>query len=111
MALLVAIIEVIGLGIVEVDRLLHQAQAEDARVEADVLRSFSRNCCDVMDAGHRLLLSSATALPVDCWMMSASQSNSNERISEETVSECATIATSNNPNRWRLRQRKNSVND
>src|SRR5262249_50548173 len=52
LALLVAVIEVIGAGIVEVDGLLHQAQAERAGVEVDIARGVARYGRDVMNAGH-----------------------------------------------------------
>ena len=52
----VAVIEVIGAGIVEIDRLLHQAQAKRARVEIEVP---ARGACDarhMMDAARHASL-------------------------------------------------------
>src|ERR1041385_5287615 len=52
LALLVAVIEVIGAGIVEVDGLFHQPQAEHAGVEIEIAFGTPRDGGDVMDAGH-----------------------------------------------------------
>ena len=58
-ARLVAIIEVIGAGIVEIDRLLHQSQAENLGIEVGVTAGRAGNGRDVMDTmmGHRIVLS------------------------------------------------------
>jgi len=48
--LLVGVEEVVDAGIVLVDRLGHQAQAEDARVEVDVERRVAGDRGDVVDA-------------------------------------------------------------
>jgi hypothetical protein len=46
----VAEIEVIGAGIVEVDGLLHEAKAQDTRVEVEVAAGGARDGGDVVDA-------------------------------------------------------------
>ena len=50
MATLVAVLEVIGVRLVEVDGLLHQAQAEEARVERKVCLRVAGDGGHVMDA-------------------------------------------------------------
>ena len=59
----VGIEEVIGADVVLVDGLLDQPEAEDARVEIDVLRRLGRDRREVMDAGelHGYRLASLTA--------------------------------------------------
>ncbi len=47
---LIAIIEVIGAGIVEIDGLLHQPQAEGLGVELDIAARIAGNRGDVVDA-------------------------------------------------------------
>jgi hypothetical protein len=56
LAVLVAIIEMIGGGIVEIDGLLHQAKAKRPRVELHISRRFPGDRCDVMDARHGVVL-------------------------------------------------------
>src|SRR6202035_3891210 len=48
---LVAVVEVVAAGVVEVDRLLDQAQPEDAGVEVDVLLRVASDGGDMVDAG------------------------------------------------------------
>ena len=49
----IAIVKVIGAGIVEIDRLLHQAQAERSGIEIEVAARRTCNGRDMMDAaGH-----------------------------------------------------------
>jgi len=54
-ALLVAKVQVIGTGIVEVDRLLDETQPEHGRVEIDRPLRVERADCDVVQSfnGHR----------------------------------------------------------
>src|SRR4029077_19155309 len=52
----VAIIEMIGAGIVEVHRLLDEAQPDDARVEIQIARGLTGNRRDVMNARHGSVL-------------------------------------------------------
>ena len=52
LALLVAIIKVIGAGIVEIDGLLDQPQPEHAGEEIEIAVGAARDGGDVMDAGH-----------------------------------------------------------
>src|SRR5436190_20613453 len=59
---LVAIIEVIGAGIIEVHRLLDEAQPERARIEVEISRRPARYCGYVMDASHRSSLSPPEAV-------------------------------------------------
>ena len=47
---LVAVIEMIGAGIVEVDGLLHEAQPERAGVEVEIAARRSRDRGDMVDA-------------------------------------------------------------
>src|SRR6476620_943689 len=54
---LVAIIEVIGAGIIEVHRLLDKAQPQRARVEVEISGRLARYRGYVMDASHRSPLS------------------------------------------------------
>jgi hypothetical protein len=46
----IAEIEVIGTGIVEIDGLLHEAKAQDTRVEVQVAAGGARDGGDVVDA-------------------------------------------------------------
>jgi hypothetical protein len=46
----VAIVEVICPRIIEVHRLLDEAQTDDLRIEIQVAGSFAGNCRDVMDS-------------------------------------------------------------
>src|SRR5271165_6852564 len=48
----IAVIQVIGAGIVEVDRLLHQAQAERSRIEIEVPARRACNGRNMMDAAE-----------------------------------------------------------
>src|ERR1700730_7157173 len=52
----VAIVEMIGAGIVEVHRLLDEAQPDDARVEIQTARGLAGNGRDVMNARHGSVL-------------------------------------------------------
>src|SRR5262245_41380865 len=52
MALLVAIVEVVRAGVIEIDGLLHEAEPQDARVKLQVLGCAPGDGGDVMDAGH-----------------------------------------------------------
>jgi hypothetical protein len=56
---LVAIIEMVGARIVEVDRLLDEAEPEGARIEIQVTPGVAGNRGHVMNAGHDLRLSPA----------------------------------------------------
>src|SRR5712692_4720616 len=49
---IVAEIDVVGVGHVEVDCLLYEAEAEDADVEVDVLLDVAGDACDVVDSGN-----------------------------------------------------------
>src|SRR5215831_14612528 len=57
MALLVAVVEVVRAGVVEIDGLLDEAEPEDARVKLQVSGCAPGDGGDVMDAGHGELLS------------------------------------------------------
>jgi hypothetical protein len=46
----VTVVEVIGPGIVEIDGLLQEPEAEHIRVEVQVSARFSSHRCDVVDA-------------------------------------------------------------
>jgi hypothetical protein len=48
----VAIIEMVGAGIVEVHRLLDEAQPDDASIKIQIARSVAGNRRDVMDTRH-----------------------------------------------------------
>src|ERR1700736_3479873 len=52
MASLITIVEMIGAGIVEVQRLLNEAQTDDLGVETQVARGLAGDCRDVMDSRH-----------------------------------------------------------
>src|SRR5213078_4658452 len=52
MAGLVAIIEVVGAGIVEIDRLLDEPQAQRAGVKIEISQSVTGNGGNVVDAWH-----------------------------------------------------------
>src|SRR5262245_26803566 len=62
MPLLVAVVEVVRVGVVEIDGLLHEAEPEDARVKLQVSGCAPGDGGDVMDAGHGELLSGAASL-------------------------------------------------
>jgi hypothetical protein len=63
----IAKIEVIGAGIVEVDRPLYQSEPEQTREEIQVTLRIARNGGDMMDATHPLLLHShAPEMPAPC---------------------------------------------
>src|SRR3981081_427820 len=55
MSRLVAVVEVVGAGIVEVDGLLHEPQPQRARVEVEVPGRVARNSRHVMNAAHGLV--------------------------------------------------------
>src|SRR5215510_9229794 len=52
MALLVAVVEVVRAGVIEIDGLLHEAEPQDARVKLQVSGCAPGDGGDVMDAGH-----------------------------------------------------------
>src|SRR5208282_2101834 len=52
MARRIAVIEVIGAGVVEIDGLLHQAQAKRSGEEIEVAARRARNAGHMMDAGR-----------------------------------------------------------
>ena len=52
MALLVAVVQVVRAGVVEIDGLLHEAEPKEARVKVSVSGCAPRDGGDVMDAGH-----------------------------------------------------------
>ena len=58
----VGVEEVIGAGVVLVDAALHQAQAEDAHVEVQILLRVTGDGGDVMDAVHDGLSDSRTRI-------------------------------------------------
>jgi hypothetical protein len=66
MARFVAVIEMIGLGIVEIDGLLDEAKPKDSRVERDVAARRARNRRNVVDAAltHRRALRRASVARV-----------------------------------------------
>ena len=49
---MIAIIEMIGAGIVEIHCLLDEVQTDDVLIELQVARGLARNCRHVMDASH-----------------------------------------------------------
>ena len=56
---------VIGAGIVEVDGLLHEAEAENAGIEVKIAGRIASNCSDVVNARHgRSFLPSARDIAV-----------------------------------------------
>jgi hypothetical protein len=50
MANRIAVVELIGAGIAEVDRLLDEPQPDDVIVELKIPLGLARNCRNVMDA-------------------------------------------------------------
>ena len=52
MADLVAVVKMITARIIEIYGLFDEAQTDNTLVEIHIARRFSRNGCDVMDAGH-----------------------------------------------------------
>src|SRR5690349_10487673 len=55
MADLVAVIQMIGRGIVEVHGLFHESETERARVEVEIAMSPAANRCDMMKSRHARL--------------------------------------------------------
>jgi hypothetical protein len=53
-SLCIAIVEMVCGGVVEVDGLLHQPQAEDPRIEVHVLLRVASDGADVMNAVYRV---------------------------------------------------------
>jgi len=53
---LVAIVEMIGAGIVEIDGLLDEAQSQASGIKVIVSQGVTRNRGDVVNAGHGVLL-------------------------------------------------------
>jgi len=55
-ARLVAEVEVVGAGVVEIHRSLHEPEADGAGVEIEIALRPPRDGCDMMDAVHGVLL-------------------------------------------------------
>ena len=92
MADLVTEVEVIGAGIVEVDRLLDQPEAKNARVEIEIAGRIACNRGDVMNARHGLsFLPFARDFAVLIGNVVLSIRRYNRRRTKQTVADLATI--------------------